>query len=98
MFAVTRSRRAEVKSHVHPRSRDDGGGALLQQVEGDGTAELAGARRWSGADALDERAAALVEHGSGQGHLAARDGRVAGNRRVAMAVQHPQYLALGVAA
>ena len=47
---------------------------------------------------LDEALAGLVQYGGRQRHVASRNGGVTGNRRIAMAVQDPQHLALGLGA
>ena len=47
---------------------------------------------------LDEAAAGFVQHRGGQRHLVPVKRGVAGDRRIAVAVQHPQHLALGLGA
>ena len=43
-------------------------------------------------------AAGFIQHRGGQRHLRALDGGKSGDRRIAVAVEHPQHLALGVGA
>src|SRR5882724_410194 len=83
---------------VRPVALDDFGGTLVEQLEANSTAEFAGPVCRAAPRRLDEVPSGLVQHRSGQRHLAAINRRVAGDRRVAMAVQHPQHLTLGLGA
>ena len=47
---------------------------------------------------LDDQAAGQVQHRCGQRHPRALDARQSRDRRIAMAIEHPQHLALGLGA
>src|SRR4051812_31523538 len=79
-------------------ARDDLGSALGQQIETDRAAEFARPVGRTAPRRFDEALAGLVKNGSGERHIVAVKRRVTGNRRVAVAVQHPQHLALGLGA
>ena len=81
-----------------PAALDDGGRTLREQIEPDRPAEFARPVRWPGTRGLDEHAAGMVEHRGRQRHLRARDRGKCRDRRIAMAVEDPQHLALGIAA
>src|ERR1700687_3168534 len=79
-------------------SLDDLGRTLVEQFEPDRTAEFARAVRGPGARSFDEQAARFIQHRGGQRHLRAVDGGECRDRRIAMAVENPQHLALGIGA
>src|ERR1700730_11117943 len=81
-----------------PAALDDVSRAFGQEFEPDRAAEFARAVRRARPRGLAESTARLVQHGGGQRHPRAVDGGKSGDRRVAMAVEDPQHLALGVGA
>ena len=81
-----------------PAALDDLGRALGEQLQADRAAEFARAIGRPRARGLDEAAAGLIQHRGRQRHLRAVDVRKSRDRRIAVAVEHPQHLALGVGA
>src|SRR3977135_1072370 len=83
------------RSHLRPAAFDDLGRALAEQFEPDRTAEFAWPVRRPGTRSFDEQVARFIQHGGGQRHLLALNGRESRDRRVAMAVEDAQHLAAG---
>src|SRR5882757_2132661 len=83
---------------LRPVALDDFRGTLVQQLEADSTAKLAGPVCGTAPRRLDEVAVCFVQHCSSQRHFVAIKRGVAGDRRVAMAVQHPQHFTLSLGA
>ncbi|MET4210886.1 hypothetical protein ABIB95_005723 [Bradyrhizobium sp. LA2.1] len=81
-----------------PTALDDLGSAFSKQLHSYRAAEFARAACVANTRGFDGATARMIEHGCGEQHLHAHDFRKSRDRRVAMAVEHPQYLALGVGA
>src|SRR5262249_59126108 len=86
---------AELPRLDRPTALDDLGGAPGQELKPDRTAELARTIGGTGARGLDDALARVIEHRGGERHLGALDLGMARDRRIAVAVEHPQHLALG---
>jgi hypothetical protein len=86
------------QSLCRPAALDDLGRALGEQLEADRAAELAGTVGRSGARGLDDAVASVIQHRRGERHLIALHFGKSRDRRIAMAVEHPQHLAFGVGA
>ena len=81
-----------------PAPLDDIRSALRQEFERHRTAELARTVGGAGAGGLEDGAAGEIEHRRAERHIRAVDLGKSRNRRIAMAVEHPQHLALGIEA
>ncbi len=68
---------AALVSGLHPRPRNDRGGAFGEQFKPDGATEFARAICGACVGDFDERAAIFIQHRGSQAHLGARDGRIA---------------------